>query len=128
MYRLVLACNVATHQGEMQLAWAPSPKTGMISAAADGKTPFTYEIKGAENMSNGNQGTAESAAINLYETKHDSQTPRMPLPEQTLTIRALSPDQTVEFPFSAMTPSVRQALAACLTGSTQVSALAKSHP
>ncbi|HXB74060.1 MAG TPA: hypothetical protein VNY05_37825 [Candidatus Acidoferrales bacterium] len=41
MYRLVLACNAATHEGEMQIAWAPVPKTGTLSAAVDGKTLFT---------------------------------------------------------------------------------------
>ena len=53
-------------EGEMQLAWAPLPKTGTLSAVVDGKTPVTYTVEGQEKMGNGNQGTTGPAAIVLY--------------------------------------------------------------
>ena len=117
LYRLVLACNAATHEGEMQLAWAPAPKTGTLSAAVDGKTPFTYKVEGAEKMGNGSPGTTGPAAISLYESKKNSLTPAMPLPAKTLTISNLFPNETVEFPFGDLTQTARQSLAACFTRS-----------
>ncbi len=45
MYRLVLACNAATHEGEMQIAWAPDPQRAAFSATVDGKTPFLYPVE-----------------------------------------------------------------------------------
>jgi hypothetical protein len=116
MYRLVLACNVATHEGEMQLAWAPLPKTGTLSATVDGGTALTYKVEGVEKMGNGTEVTAGPAAISLYRSGKDFSTSKMQLPMQTLTISNFSPHETVDFPFGNLTPTVRQSFAACFAG------------
>jgi hypothetical protein len=120
MYRLVLACNAATHEGEMQLAWAPVPKAGTLSAAVDGKTPITYNVEGAEKMGNGSQVTAGPAALSLYQSKIDSPSPRMPLPAKSLRIANLFPNESVEFPFGDLPQTARQSLAACFKQSNSV--------
>ena len=118
MYRLVLVCNAATHEGEMQLSWAPAPKTGTLSAAVDGQTPFIYKVEGTERMGNGSQGTTGPAAISLYESKKVSQNPRMVLPAKTLLITNLFPNESVEFPFDNLNQTARQSLAACFNESS----------
>jgi len=111
LYRLTLTCHLDTHEGEMQLAWAPGdvPQTGgTMSAAVDGTAPSTYTV---------NEG--EGAAI-LYATNQNSGAPKfaVPLPAQTLTIRNVFPGETVVFPFGGLNQTVRQALATCFTGSS----------
>jgi len=94
LYRLKLTCHTDTHEGEMQVAWAPAnvPMTGgALSAAADGQTPVTYKVLNSD-------GSAKLA---------------LPLPAQTLTVSKLFGDETVAFPFGRMTGETRQALAAC---------------
>jgi hypothetical protein len=113
MYRLALACNLATHEGEMQLAWAPVPKAGTLSAAVDGETARTYMVEGTEKMGNGSPVTAGPAAISLYESKKNSQSPGMRLPTKTLRITNLFPNESVEFSFGDLPPAARQSLAAC---------------
>ncbi len=88
MYRLVLACSVATHEGEMQLAWAPAATRGALSAAVDGKT-LTYEVDGA--------------SIGL----------RMMLPMKTLRVADLFPNESVEFSFGDLPRTARESLAGC---------------
>lgn len=105
MYRLILTCNTATHEGGMQLAWAPMPKTGTLSAVVDGKTPVTYEVEGKEKMGNGSQATTGPAAISLA---------GMSLPAQSLRIADLFPNESVEFPFGTLTQAARQSLTACI--------------
>ena len=82
MYRLVLSCNTATHEGEMQLAWAPVPQRGTVSAAVDGGSAITYEVTGTEMMGNGSRATTGPAAISLYEGKRDSQAQALTLPRK----------------------------------------------
>ncbi len=113
MYRLVLACNAATHEGEMQLAWAPVPKMGTLSVAVDGRAPFTYEVEGTEKMGNGSQATTGPAALSLYESKKDSQSQSMLLPAKGLRITNLFPNESVEFPFGNLPQTARQSFAAC---------------
>jgi hypothetical protein len=114
-YRLVLSCNAATHEGEMQLAWSPVPKKGIVSAIVDGKKRFTYNVEGNERMGNGTPGVPAAAAVSLYGPKKDAQSPRMLLPTQTLTISDLFPNETVEFPFGGLTQAARKALSPCFT-------------
>ena len=109
MYRLTLTCHGDTHEGEMQLAWAPGdvPQTGgAVSAAVDGKAPSIYKVDEGEG------------AVILYATKQNSGVPKLviALPAQTLTISNLFPGETVVFPFGGLTGTVRQALATCFTG------------
>jgi hypothetical protein len=106
LYRLVLACNADTRQGEMQLAWSPAPKTGTLSAVVDG-IPLKYDVEGRETMGNGSQAITGPAAISLY--------PKMPLPARTLTISNLFPNETVEFPFGDLGQTARQSLEACFS-------------
>jgi len=104
-YRLSLACNAATQQGEMQLAWSPAPKTGILSVAVDGMTPLTYKAEGSERMGDGSKATpAGPAAIDLSP---------IPWPARTLTISNLFPNETVVFPFGNLPRSARQALSTC---------------
>ncbi len=114
MYRLVLACNAATHEGGMQLAWAPVPRMGTLSATVDGETRFTYKVEGSETMSNGSRGiTGPAAAISLYPSENGSQAAKMTLPKRVLIIQDLVPNEPVEFSFANLSQSARQSLAAC---------------
>lgn len=104
MYRMVVTCNAATRQGEMQLSWAPGPRLGTLSAIVDGEATFTYKVESAKTM---------GAAISLYESGKDFQTPAMVLPMQTLGVNDFFPNESVEFPFEGLTQTTRQSLAAC---------------
>ena len=116
MYRLVVACNAATREGEMQLAWAPVPKAGTLSAVVDGNAPVTYTIEGTETMGNGSKAMAGPAAARLFEARPGAATPPIRLPTQALTIRDLFPNETVEFPFGSLPLAARQSLSVCFTG------------
>jgi len=120
MYRLTLTCRADTHEAGMQLAWSPGvPETGRVmSAAPDGKAPFTYKIDGAEKMGNGADGTSGPGAIDLR---------AMPLPAKTLTIRNLFPDETAVFPFGDLNPAVRETLSTCFAGSIARKSLRSSN-
>jgi hypothetical protein len=113
MFRLVLACNTATHEGEMQLAWAPLPQRGTLSAVVDGKNPITYRVDGTETMGNGSPATTGPAAISLYEPKKEPHPPRVLLPAHSLRIENLFPDEPVEFPFGDLPKTARESLAVC---------------
>lgn len=96
LYRLKLTCRVDTHEGEMQLAWAPAdvPMTGgTLSAAVDGQRPVTHKVLNSA-------GNAKLA---------------LPLPAQTLTVSNLFADETVVFPFAHLNEEARQTLSACFT-------------
>ena len=110
LYRLTLTCHVETHTGEMQLAWSPGvPQSGRtMSAEVDGKLLSTYKVEGTEKMGNGAGGASGPGATMLD---------KMPLPAQTLTISQLFPNETVVFPFGALTATARQELSTCFTGS-----------
>lgn len=95
LYRLKLTCRTDTHEGEMQVAWAPGDvdqKGGTLSAAIDGQAPVTRKVPYYE----GNTKLA------------------LPLPEKTLTIGSVFPNQSVVFPFGSLSGDARQALGACL--------------
>ncbi|MES1257497.1 MAG: hypothetical protein ABUS51_03670 [Acidobacteriota bacterium] len=113
MYRLVLTCNAATRQGEMQLAWAPLPKTGVLSVTVDGNTAVTYQVEGREKMGNGSQAITGPAAISLYNSAMNAPGRGMPLPEHSLGIKSFLANESVEFPFSDLTLTARQSLGAC---------------
>jgi hypothetical protein len=111
IYRLMLTCRADSHEGEMQVAWAPgSPRKGsVISAALDGQPPFTYQVDGSETMFKGAVGNQGEGAIILSATKS--------LPEQTLTVNDLFQDGTVAFPFDGLSQEARHALSSCFSGS-----------
>jgi hypothetical protein len=98
LYRLKLTCRTDTHEGEMQVAWAPRdvPQSGaMVSAAVDGQPPTTHKAPYYE----GN--------VKL----------ELPMPARTLTIGNVFPNQTVVFPFERLTEEARQALGSCFARS-----------
>jgi hypothetical protein len=94
MYRLVFACNTATHEGEMQLAWAPVPNAGTLSAAVDGMKPLVFDPEDGR------------ASINPFAST-------VPLPAKTLRITNPSLNESVEFPFGTLPQAARESLAAC---------------
>jgi len=110
MYRLILTCRIATHDGEIKLAWANGvPEEGrQITVAVDGKAPFTYKVEGGKTQGNGTNGPGATV---LYPNSRAN----MPFPTQSLSISNLFPDETVVFPFESLSPAVRQDLATCFT-------------
>ncbi len=107
LYRLTLICLADTHEVRMVLAWAPgaSPKGQTVSVAIDGKEPFTFQTDDGEKRFKGTVGTMGTGATILSVT----------LPERSLTIANLFPDETVAFPFADLTQTARQELSACFT-------------
>ncbi len=104
LYRLTLTCSAATHQGEMQLSWAPTSKSGTLTASADGHAPLTYPVEGEEAMGNGTPGMMGPAAIALRE---------MPLPLRSLAFSNLFPGESVVFAFDGLPSQARQTLSRC---------------
>jgi hypothetical protein len=107
MYRLVLNCDGT------QLAWAPLPKAGALSVTVDGNAPAAYAVEGTETMGNGSPATTGHSAIALEVS---------PLPLEALTIRDLSPGESVTFPFAALPEGARQSLKGCRFSPSRVSA------
>ena len=120
VYRLILTCNVGTHEAQMQVAWSPggSPEGQVLSASVDGKAPSAYKVEGSEKMGNGSNGPSGPGAVVLYATQKGSGAPKFALPAQTLTVRDALPDSTVVFPFDRLTPSVRREFSKCLARSS----------
>jgi hypothetical protein len=105
-YHLTVICRPQTHEGSIELAWAPGPpKAGQtMSALVDEKPLGTFSVSGSEEMGKGASASFGPASTVL---------PAMPLPARTLTIRDPFPDETVVFPFSELTQTDRQAFSAC---------------
>lgn len=106
LYRLVLACNPETRQGNVQLSWAPTAKTGSLTASADGNPPVTFAVEGTEAMGNGMPGAMEPASVSLGDG-------RFSLPARNLTIANLFPGETVVFPFDELPEQARRELSIC---------------
>lgn len=111
MFRLVATCNPATREGDVQLAWAPLPKTGNLSANVDGKTTLAYDVEGRESMGNGSPAVTGPAAVTLKGMD------KAALPLRTLTIQSDFQTAQIEFPFSELTTEARQSLAGCFSAS-----------
>jgi len=107
MFRLVATCDPATRNGDVQLAWAPLPKAGSLSATVDGKTTLTYDVEGRESMGNGSPAVTGPAAFSLNGLE------KMTLPSRTLTIQSDFQTAELEFPFSELPAEARQSLASC---------------
>lgn len=105
-YRLAVTCRADSREAAMELTWSPGvPKEGQpLTVLVDGIAQPGVKVPGAEPMGGGMAGTSGPGAVILN---------ALPLPEQTLTIRDIFPNQTVEFPFSEMSRTDRQTLAAC---------------
>jgi hypothetical protein len=105
LYRLTLACNIASHEGEIQLAWSPAPQTDRtFFVSVDGSPGIPHQLVGREKMGNGSVVTSGLAAAAL----------NAPLAEKTVAITDLFPGETVVFPLSDLDQSTRRQLAACL--------------
>jgi hypothetical protein len=117
MYRLLLTCHPATHEAQMQLAWADAvPEEGHpFSVVIDGLTPMTYKTEGGAKQGNGKYGPG---SLILYATGENLDA--MPLPARTLTVSDVFPGATVVFPFDALTQAVRKDLSACFAESDTV--------
>ena len=58
MYRLILTCRIATHEGEIKLAWANGvPEEGReITVGVDGNASLTHRVEGGKKQGNGANG------------------------------------------------------------------------
>ena len=113
-YRVTASCNAATKEGSLQLTWSPVPQSGSVLVAVDGKPEVAYRIEGGEHMGNGTSLVVKGrAAVLLAEVKGGKYTGAIPFPSQSLTVKNLFPDETVQFPFASLPPDMRRALAAC---------------
>jgi hypothetical protein len=124
-YRLILTCRMATHEGEIQLAWANGvPDEGrQITVAADGKTPFTHIVDGGKKQGNGTHGPGATV---LY----PNEASKMALPAHSLSVANVFGEETVVFPFDNLSPTVRRDLSACFTipsGSTSATLALRAH-
>jgi hypothetical protein len=117
LYRLILTCRTDTREGGVLLTWSPGvPKNGQaMSVAADGKALATYTLEGHEKMGNGQAGTSGPGAVVLYAAKDrtEGMPATMPLPERTLTVDSLFPNETVVFPFDGLSKTERQSISPC---------------
>jgi hypothetical protein len=95
-YRLEATCKPATREGQMQLVWAPVPRSGRIAASVDGGAVVRYRVDGSENMAN--------AAAMLTGA---------PFPAESLRVSDLFPGQTVTFSFASLPKDARAQLTAC---------------
>ncbi len=109
MYRLILTCRVATHEGEIKLAWANGvPEEGReITVEVDGKASLTHKVEGGKRQGNGSGGPGATV---LYPSGPETS---MPFPTQSLTIRNVFPDETVVFPFEDLSQTARRDLSTC---------------
>jgi cytochrome c551/c552 len=109
LYRLTLACNIASQHGEMQLTWSPAPQTNRtFSVSVDGNPGIPHRLEGRdEKMGNGTAGASGIAAAAML---------NVPLPQKTLTITDLFPGETVTFPLGDLDQVARRQLAVCLPG------------
>ena len=106
LYRLTLACNGSSREGQIQLTWSPEPQTNRtFSVSADGNAAIPHHLEGREEkMGNGTVLTTGLAAVLL----------RAPVPEKSLTIIDLFPGETVVFPLGELDQVDRRQLAVCL--------------
>jgi hypothetical protein len=115
VYRLIVSCNAATQHGSMQMAWAPLPQKGTLAASVDGRAMVTYQLDGSEKMGNGSGVVTQGqAAVVLADAKYDM-VAGLALPAETLTIRDLSPDETV-FSFANLPQEAQREFQACFSG------------
>jgi len=104
LYRLILACNGDSQQGDIQLAWSPEPQTNRtFSVSADGQPGIAHQLVGQEKMGNGSAGATGRASMTL----------NAPLPTKSLVVSDLFPGETAAFPVDTLDPRTLQELAAC---------------
>jgi hypothetical protein len=119
IYRLTFMCRADTHEGQVQMTWAPGDLANRreVSAATDGEAPVTSKVEVKEWMGTNGQPTRGAGTIVLYSTRGTSGAPTSAaLPVRMLTVGNLFRDETVVFPFETLTQTARQALSTCFTG------------
>jgi hypothetical protein len=111
LYRLKLSCRTDTREAEMQLSWSPKPADSPRSmlVAVDNASPTTYTVEGHVRMGNGlkkddGSDVMMGPAAAVLSTR---------LPNRTLTVSNLFPDESVTFPFDSLIPNMRQELSPC---------------
>ena len=113
-YRLIASCNAVTHEGELQLAWAPMAQSGRLAVSVDGKAAVQYPVEGSEAMGNGSGLVLHGlAALVLAATKRGGPPTGVPFPAERLTITDLFPGNTVSFSFAGLPDDARREFMAC---------------
>jgi hypothetical protein len=107
-YRLIVTCDAATQQGDVQLAWSPMPKRGTFTTLIDGEITVTHKAEGSETMGNGSKVEAGPASLRLFQSRSTAK-----LPTRSLRISELFPGEAIEFPFDQLSDSARMSLSAC---------------
>jgi hypothetical protein len=110
LYRLMLACNRDSRQGEIQLTWSPEPQTNRtFFVSADGQPGIAHQLVGQEKMGNGTAGASGLASMTL----------NAPLPGRTLSVSDLFAGETATFPVDTVDRHTLQELAACFPGAVR---------
>jgi len=117
VYRLIVSCNPAMRQGEVQLAWSPVARSGTLAASVDGNAAMQFRVEGTEKMGNGSGVVLHGlAALLLAETKRGVAATGLPFPAETLTISELFPGETATFSFANLPKDAQQQFKACFPG------------
>lgn len=110
VYRMLIACNVLTGIGEMQLTWSPEPQTGRtMTVLVDQNVPVEYRIEGNESMGNGTTVQSGHASVVLSNGKRS----RFALPRESLVVGDLFPGETVRFRFANLDKKDHSELSRC---------------
>ncbi len=120
LYRLTFTCRADTHEGQVQMTWAPGDLTKgqEVTAAMDGESPVTNKVEVKEWMGTKGNPTRGAGAIVLFATRGNPDAPTSAaLPVRRLTVSNLFRGETVVFPFDGLTQAGRQALSTCFTRS-----------
>jgi hypothetical protein len=127
VYRLIVSCNSATQEGELQLAWSPVAQSGTLAASVDGNVAAQYRVEGSEKMGNGSGVELHGlAALVLAKTKRGVSRTGLPFPSESLTISDLFPGETVTFSFANLPKDARQEFNACFPGADSSNRLTSS--
>jgi hypothetical protein len=113
-YRLIVACNAATRQGTMQVAWSPAAQTGKLAASVDSKAQVSYLVEGMEKMGDGKGGVTKGLAAIYISDANTS----LALPAKSLAVSDLFPGDVVTFPFANLPRGARKELAECFPART----------
>lgn len=105
LYRLMVSCNTATREGELQLTWSPEPQVDRnFIVQLDSAPGVAHRLMGREQkMGNGVNATTGLASFVLPPA----------LPKQTLTVRDLFPGETVVFPLNELDSTHRREFEPC---------------
>lgn len=125
--RLIVSCNSATQEGEVQLAWSPVAQNGTLAASVDGKAAIQFRVEGSERMGNGSGVVLRGlAALVLAQTRSGADRTGLPFPAESLSIRGLFPGETVMFSFANLPEDARQEFNMCFPGAAASNHLASN--